>query len=65
MKNLNVRMPDEMHARLAAAAEASRRSLNSEVLYLLDLGLIAEDEWTQGPRERHSNQPTSTKEKDQ
>ena len=44
MKNLNVRLPDELHARLVAAAENSRRSLNSEVLWLLDNALNTEQE---------------------
>ena len=35
MKNLNVRLDDELHARLAEAAQQDKRSLNSEILILL------------------------------
>ena len=44
MKNLNVRLPEEMHARLVAAAQDNRRSLNSEVLWLLEQALKASEE---------------------
>ena len=39
VKNLNVRLPADLHAELAAAAETDKRSLNSEVLYLLQIAL--------------------------
>lgn len=35
MKNLNVRIDDELHARLVEAAHQDKRSLNSEILILL------------------------------
>ena len=35
MKNLNVRMSDELHARLKEAAEEDDRSLNGEIITLL------------------------------
>lgn len=36
MKNLNLRVPDELHARLKALAESDHRSLNAEIVHLLD-----------------------------
>ena len=35
MKNLNVRLPDKLHARLQMAALDDNRSLNGEILTLL------------------------------
>jgi len=35
MKQLNVRLPDELHAVLRALAEAEHRSLNAEIVHLL------------------------------
>jgi predicted HicB family RNase H-like nuclease len=35
MKQINVRLPDDIHAALAAMAEADRRSLNSMVIALI------------------------------
>lgn len=40
MKHVNVRFTDEeLHARVKAAAEGDRRSLNSEILWLIERGL--------------------------
>jgi predicted HicB family RNase H-like nuclease len=39
MKNLNVRLDDELHARLVRVARQDKRSLNSEILILLDEAL--------------------------
>jgi hypothetical protein len=36
MKQLNVRLPDELHAALRALAEAEHRSLNAEIVHLLE-----------------------------
>lgn len=36
MKNLTLRLSDEMHARLKAEAEANRRSLHAEILWRLE-----------------------------
>jgi len=36
MKQINVRLPDDIHAALAAMAEADRRSLNSMVIVLIE-----------------------------
>lgn len=39
MRNLNVRMSDELHARLKAAADGDIRSLNGEIIVLLEEAL--------------------------
>ena len=39
MKNVNVRIPDELHVRIQQAAETDRRSLNAEILWLIEQGL--------------------------
>jgi len=36
MKQLNVRLPDDLHAALQALAEAEHRSLNAEIVHLLE-----------------------------
>jgi hypothetical protein len=36
MKQLNVRLPDELHAALKTIADAERRSLNAEIVILLE-----------------------------
>lgn len=36
-----VRMPDEMHARIKESARRNRRSMNSEMLVLLETGQLA------------------------
>lgn len=41
-KTVHPRLPDELHARLAAFAEADHRSLQNAIVYLLDVGLRAE-----------------------
>ncbi|MFD8983951.1 Arc family DNA-binding protein [Streptomyces sp. NPDC059564] len=41
MIQLTLRLPDDIHARLTAQAEADRRSLNSEIVYLLEVALTA------------------------
>lgn len=35
MKQLNVRLPDDLHARLVRLAETDHRSLNSEIVHML------------------------------
>ncbi|WP_083904527.1 Arc family DNA-binding protein [Nocardiopsis kunsanensis] len=42
-KRVTVRIPADLHARVAAQAKADRRSLNSEILYLLEAGLARTD----------------------
>lgn len=39
MKNVNVRIPDELHVRIQQSAERERRSLNAEILWLIERGL--------------------------
>jgi len=39
MKNINVRVPDYLHAQVKRAAERDRRSLNAEILWLIERGL--------------------------
>ncbi|WP_405949921.1 TA system antitoxin ParD family protein [Streptomyces prunicolor] len=41
MVNFNVRFPDDLHARVRTQAAADRRSINSEILYLIEVGLAA------------------------
>jgi hypothetical protein len=40
-KRISLRLPGNLHAQLAAQASADRRSLNSEILHLLEVGLAA------------------------
>lgn len=42
-KNVNVRMPDDLHALVKASAEADRRSLNSQIIWLLEAGIVVRD----------------------
>jgi predicted HicB family RNase H-like nuclease len=47
MVRITLRLPDDVHARLATQAETDRRSLNSEILHLLEVALTtveADDE---------------------
>lgn len=39
MKQLNVRLPDELHAALKSLAETEHRSLNAEIVTLLERGV--------------------------
>lgn len=41
MVNFNVRFPEDLHARVRAQAAADRRSINSEILHLIEVGLGA------------------------
>lgn len=42
-KRVTVRIPADLHSQVAAQAKADRRSLNSEILYLLEAGLSMAD----------------------
>jgi predicted HicB family RNase H-like nuclease len=44
MKHISLRLPDDTHARLAAAAAADRRSLNTMIVVLIEEGLSARSE---------------------
>lgn len=52
MKNLNVRFPDEIHEQVAVLAEEEMRSLNAEILWLIQLGIetAREDKQLRGRR---------------
>lgn len=39
MKQLNVRLPDDLHAALKALAQREHRSLNAEIVSLLERGV--------------------------
>jgi predicted HicB family RNase H-like nuclease len=39
MKHINLRVPDDLHAALAAAAEDDRRSLNSMIIVMIEQSL--------------------------
>jgi plasmid stability protein len=36
MVNFNIRLPDDLHAKLKVAAERDRRSIHAEILWLLE-----------------------------
>ncbi|MHB9858265.1 Arc family DNA-binding protein [Streptomyces sp. YIM S03343] len=38
-KRISLRLPTDLHARLVEAARADRRSLNSEIIHLLEAAL--------------------------
>ena len=40
-KNINIRIPDELHALIKASADADRRSMNSQIIFLIEAGLAA------------------------
>ena len=43
-KQITLRLPDEMHERLKAAAGHDRRSLHAQVLVYVERGLNADDD---------------------
>jgi hypothetical protein len=43
-KNISVRIPEDLHTRIKTASEQDRRSLNSEILWLIEQGLTKRDE---------------------
>ena len=43
MKHVNLRVPDDLHARVKAASDADRRSLNAEILWLIEQGLALQE----------------------
>ncbi|MFE5191465.1 Arc family DNA-binding protein [Streptomyces sp. NPDC056628] len=48
-KRISLRLPTELHARLVEAARADRRSLNSEILHLLEVALTTVNGDDQSP----------------
>jgi predicted HicB family RNase H-like nuclease len=43
VKNFNMRLPDDLHARLVKAAAADKRSAHSEALLFIEKGLDQRD----------------------
>ncbi|MGP3957844.1 Arc family DNA-binding protein [Nonomuraea sp. 3N208] len=61
-----LRLPEDLHARVAARAAVDRRSINSEILYLLEVALstLATNTESPGgdsasPAPRHGNPDSS------
>ena len=52
-KNISVRMPDDLHALIKESADADHRSVNSQILWLLETGLISRG------GSQHNAQPAS------
>jgi hypothetical protein len=44
MGQLTIRTDDELHQRITQAAEQDRRSINQEMLWLLEAGLMNRDQ---------------------
>lgn len=42
-KNINIRIPDELHALIKMSADTDHRSLNSQIVWLLEAGLASRD----------------------
>ena len=57
MKQLNLRLTDELHARLAAAAKRNRRSTNAQIETYCEHGLNVDDraEYPPLPSETHGD----------
>lgn len=49
MFKFTLRIPEELHARLTTQAAADRRSLNAEILHLLEVALNAAESDDQSP----------------
>jgi len=43
MKHINLRLADDLHVKLAAAAEADRRSLNTMIIIMIEEALKRRD----------------------
>ncbi|WP_078627634.1 Arc family DNA-binding protein [Streptomyces synnematoformans] len=48
-KRITVRLPLELHERLAALAKRDRRSVNSEIVHLLEVALTGRPADTESP----------------
>jgi hypothetical protein len=46
---ITLRLPDDVHARLIAHAETDRRSLNSQIVHLLEIALDAAETHDESP----------------
>lgn len=42
--NVNVRFPDELHARLKRSADEAHRSLNAQIIWLLEQATTEDDQ---------------------
>jgi predicted HicB family RNase H-like nuclease len=42
-KNISIRIPDELHVLVKASADADHRSLNSQIIWLLEAGLASRE----------------------
>ncbi|MEO3792237.1 Arc family DNA-binding protein [Nonomuraea sp. B10E15] len=49
MTRITLRLPDDVHARLVARAETERRSLNSQIVHLLEIALTADEAHDESP----------------
>ena len=49
MIRITLRLPDDVHARLVAQAGTDRRSLNSEIVHLLEVALDTAEGDDQSP----------------
>ncbi|MFG2883951.1 Arc family DNA-binding protein [Streptomyces sp. NPDC048297] len=49
MIKFTLRIPDHMHERLTTQAETDRRSLNSEILHLLEVALTTVEGGDESP----------------
>ncbi|MFE9105567.1 Arc family DNA-binding protein [Actinomadura geliboluensis] len=58
MVRISLRLPEDLHTRLVERATADRRSLNSEILHLLESTLDADGSATPAPlRQRPDSSP--------
>jgi plasmid stability protein len=44
MKQVSLRLPDDLHTRLVQRAQRNRRSLHSEIVYLLDQATVEQEQ---------------------
>lgn len=49
MMRITLRLPDDVHARLIAHAQTDRRSLNSQIVHLLETALDAAEKHDKAP----------------
>jgi hypothetical protein len=47
-KNISIRIPSDLHALIKEAADADHRSLNSQIIWLLETGLASRNEGALG-----------------
>ncbi|MEV4806308.1 Arc family DNA-binding protein [Nonomuraea sp. NPDC049421] len=49
MIRITLRLPDDVHAQVAARAQTERRSLNSQIVHLLETALTADQAHDESP----------------